>query len=48
MTAHEIVLLTDHSSREGSRRVLADAVSLLTGHAPVLMDARDFSVGGRG
>ncbi|MFG1791218.1 RimK family alpha-L-glutamate ligase [Nocardia sp. NPDC049149] len=38
----EVVLLTDHSSREGSGAVLATAIEALTGHPPALLDARHF------
>jgi glutathione synthase/RimK-type ligase-like ATP-grasp enzyme len=44
----EIVLLTDHSSQEGSRAQLATAVEILTGTPPVLVDARHFMTGGSG
>ncbi|MFB6889056.1 RimK family alpha-L-glutamate ligase [Kitasatospora sp. NPDC056327] len=40
--------MTDHSSNEGSRETLADAVRRLTGRAPVLLDARHFMSGGPG
>lgn len=40
--------MTDHSSTEGSRDVLATAVRRLTGRAPVLVDARHFMTGGTG
>ena len=43
-----VVVMTDHGSREGSRGPLEKAVRLLTGVAPVLVDARDFLVGGPG
>ncbi|MGW3045824.1 ATP-grasp domain-containing protein [Kitasatospora sp. NPDC001159] len=44
----DLVLLTDHSSTEGSRDVLAAAVRTLTGRAPVHLDARHFMDGGSG
>ncbi|REE95032.1 ATP-grasp domain-containing protein [Thermomonospora umbrina] len=40
--------MTDHSSMEGSRDVLATAVRRLTSHPPVLLDARHFMTGGQG
>lgn len=48
MSAAPVVLLTDHSSMEGSREHLATAAELLTGRAPVLLDARSFLAGGGG
>lgn len=48
MSDREIVLMTDHSSTEGSRAALAAAVELLTGRPPVLVDARHFLTGGDG
>jgi glutathione synthase/RimK-type ligase-like ATP-grasp enzyme len=45
---HEVVLLTDHRSGEGSRAVLADAVQRVTGRPPVDVDARHFMTGGAG
>ncbi|MFD7583816.1 alpha-L-glutamate ligase, partial [Kitasatospora sp. NPDC059817] len=48
MGRRELVLLTDHSSTEGSRDVLAAAARALTGRAPVLLDARHFMTGGGG
>jgi glutathione synthase/RimK-type ligase-like ATP-grasp enzyme len=46
--AGQIVLMTDHSSTEGSRAVLAVAVKILTGRPPLLVDARHFMTGGSG
>ncbi|MER5350982.1 alpha-L-glutamate ligase [Kitasatospora sp. NPDC002551] len=46
MGRSELVLMTDHSSTEGSREALATAVRRLTGRAPVLLDARHFMSGG--
>ncbi|WP_405363089.1 alpha-L-glutamate ligase [Kitasatospora sp. NBC_00085] len=40
--------MTDHSSTEGSRETLSAAVRLLTGRAPVELDARHFMTGGTG
>ncbi|GAA2796304.1 RimK family alpha-L-glutamate ligase [Kitasatospora aburaviensis] len=40
--------MTDHSSTEGSREVLATAVRALTGRSPVLVDARHYMTGGTG
>ncbi len=48
MTTGDVTLLTDHSSREGSREVLVAAVELLTGSAPLCLDARHFMTGGTG
>jgi glutathione synthase/RimK-type ligase-like ATP-grasp enzyme len=48
MGRSELVLLTDHSSTEGSRDILATAVRTLTGRAPVHLDARHFMDGGSG
>ncbi|MEU1075892.1 MULTISPECIES: alpha-L-glutamate ligase [unclassified Streptomyces] len=48
MSDREIVLMTDHSSTEGSRAALAAAVELLTGRPPVPVDARHFLTGGSG
>ncbi|MFF3006125.1 RimK family alpha-L-glutamate ligase [Kitasatospora sp. NPDC057940] len=48
MGRRELVLLTDHSSTEGSRDVLVAAARALTGRAPVLFDARHFMTGGGG
>ncbi|MFD5915936.1 RimK family alpha-L-glutamate ligase [Kitasatospora sp. NPDC058201] len=48
MGRSELVLMTDHSSSEGSREALASAVHRLTGRAPVLLDARHFMAGGPG
>jgi glutathione synthase/RimK-type ligase-like ATP-grasp enzyme len=46
--AGKIVLVTDHSSAEGSEAVVAAAVELLTGTPPILIDARHFMPGGSG
>jgi glutathione synthase/RimK-type ligase-like ATP-grasp enzyme len=43
-----VVVMTDHGSQEGSRRSLETAVTLLTGVAPVSIDARYFLTGGPG
>ncbi|MEU3570562.1 alpha-L-glutamate ligase [Kitasatospora sp. NPDC036755] len=48
MARRDLVLLTDHSSTEGSRRVLAAAARILTGREPVQLDARHFLAGGGG
>ncbi|MBD0675708.1 RimK family alpha-L-glutamate ligase [Streptomyces sp. CBMA156] len=48
MARHDLVLLTDHSSTEGSRPVLAAATRTLTGREPVQLDARHFMTGGSG
>ncbi|WP_371481922.1 RimK family alpha-L-glutamate ligase [Kitasatospora sp. NBC_00315] len=48
MDPSRLVLMTDHSSTEGSRATLATAVELLTGEAPLLVDARYFMTGGTG
>ncbi|MEU9073734.1 RimK family alpha-L-glutamate ligase [Kitasatospora sp. NPDC004745] len=48
MGRDDLVILTDHSSTEGSREVLADAARAVTGRAPVLLDARCFMAGGGG
>ncbi|MFJ2190634.1 RimK family alpha-L-glutamate ligase [Kitasatospora sp. NPDC087861] len=48
MGRRELVLLTDHSSTEGSRDTLVTAVRTVTGRAPVLLDARHFMTGGGG
>ncbi len=45
---NEVVLLTDHSSDEGSQGVLATAVRQLTGKPPVSIDARHFMTGRSG
>lgn len=45
---NDIVLMTDHSSGEGSRPLLQSAVELLLGVSPVLIDARRFMDGGGG
>lgn len=44
----DVVLLTDHSSAEGSGAVLAEAVERLTGQPPIVIDARHFMTGGSG
>ncbi|MFC9439143.1 RimK family alpha-L-glutamate ligase [Nocardia sp. NPDC057030] len=44
----DVVVLTDHSSTEGSSGQLARAVELVTGAAPLILDARDFYDGGEG
>jgi glutathione synthase/RimK-type ligase-like ATP-grasp enzyme len=43
-----VVLMTDHSSGEGSRVPLEKAVELLTGAPPLSIDARHFMRGGSG
>ncbi|WP_051837044.1 ATP-grasp domain-containing protein [Streptomyces sp. NRRL WC-3742] len=48
MTTPELVLLSDHSSAEGSRDTLVTASRMLTGREPVLLDARHFMTGGSG
>lgn len=48
MARRDLVLLTDHSSTEGSRQVLAAAARMLTGREPVQLDARHFMTGGSG
>ncbi|MFE4518516.1 RimK family alpha-L-glutamate ligase [Kitasatospora sp. NPDC056783] len=48
MPRRDLVLLTDHSSTEGGRQVLAAAVRTLTGREPVQLDARHFMAGGSG
>ncbi|MFE7638410.1 RimK family alpha-L-glutamate ligase [Kitasatospora sp. NPDC057518] len=48
MPRRDLVLLTDHSSTEGSRQVLAAAARTLTGREPVQLDARHFLTGGSG
>jgi glutathione synthase/RimK-type ligase-like ATP-grasp enzyme len=48
MGAGRVVLMTDHSSTEGSRATLATAVEMVTGRPPVLIDARHFMTGGSG
>lgn len=45
---YELVLMTDHSSTEGSTQTLATAVRTLTGRSPVLVDAQHFLTGGTG
>ncbi|MFE9576854.1 RimK family alpha-L-glutamate ligase [Nocardia sp. NPDC006044] len=44
----DVVVLTDHSSTEGSSGQLARAVELVTGAAPSILDARHFYDGGEG
>ena len=44
----DIALLTDHSSQEGSRDILVTAVEIVTGSAPLSIDARHFIDGGAG
>ncbi|MGW2249958.1 ATP-grasp domain-containing protein [Kitasatospora sp. NPDC001660] len=46
MGRRDIVLLTDHSSTEGTRDAMATAVRRLTGREPVLVDARHFMTDG--
>lgn len=48
MRERPVVLMTDHSSGEGSRTVLSTAVELLTGSPPIEVDARHFVTGGTG
>lgn len=48
MDARPFVLMTDHSSTEGSRDTLATAIEMLTGTPPVLVDAQHFMTGGTG
>lgn len=48
MDARPVALITDHSSTEGSRAILAAAVEVVTGIPPVLIDARQFMTGGSG
>ncbi|MGK5733006.1 ATP-grasp domain-containing protein [Streptomyces sp. URMC 124] len=48
MAPRELVLMTDHSSTEGSREMLVTAARTLTGRDPVQMDARHFMTGGNG
>jgi glutathione synthase/RimK-type ligase-like ATP-grasp enzyme len=43
-----IALITDHSSAEGSRDYLAQAIRSCTGEDAVLIDARNFMAGGNG
>ncbi|WP_406193926.1 alpha-L-glutamate ligase [Kitasatospora sp. NBC_01560] len=40
--------MTDHSSTEGSRETLTTAARMVTGRAPVLLDAQHFMTGGTG
>ncbi|MFD6161033.1 RimK family alpha-L-glutamate ligase [Nocardia sp. NPDC060256] len=44
----DIVVMTDHSSTEGSSAQLARAVELVTGATPLIVDARHFYDGGDG
>lgn len=44
----DVVVMTDHSSTEGSSGQLARAVELVTGAAPLILDARHFYDGGEG
>lgn len=44
----DVVLLTDHSSGEGSRAALGEAVERLTGESAIAIDARHFMSGGTG
>lgn len=44
----DIVVMTDHSSTEGSSDQLARAVELVTGTPPLIVDARHFYDGGDG
>lgn len=48
MGVSRVVLMTDHSSTEGSRATLATAVEMLTGRPPVLVDAQHFMTGASG
>ncbi|MEV5378221.1 alpha-L-glutamate ligase [Streptomyces nondiastaticus] len=48
MASRELVLMTDHSSTEGSREMLVAAARTLTGRDPLLLDARHFMGGGSG
>ncbi|MFI9363410.1 RimK family alpha-L-glutamate ligase [Kitasatospora sp. NPDC053057] len=48
MGRRDLVLLTDHSSTEGTRAAMATAARRLTGREPVLMDARHFMTDGTG
>ncbi|MER5785795.1 alpha-L-glutamate ligase [Streptomyces mobaraensis] len=48
MALSELVLMTDHSSTEGSREMLVAAARTLTGREPVQLDARHFMSGGSG
>jgi glutathione synthase/RimK-type ligase-like ATP-grasp enzyme len=48
MNTNQVVLVTDHSSMEGSRATLVTAVETLTGRPPILLDARHFMTGGTG
>lgn len=44
----DVVVMTDHSSAEGSSAQLARAVELVTGATPLILDARHFYDGGDG
>ncbi|MFE9429090.1 RimK family alpha-L-glutamate ligase [Kitasatospora sp. NPDC006697] len=46
MRRRDLVLLTDHSSTEGTRDAIATAVRRLTGREPVMLDARRFMTDG--
>ncbi|MGW2377931.1 ATP-grasp domain-containing protein [Kitasatospora sp. NPDC001683] len=46
MGRRDLVLLTDHSSTEGTRDAMATAARRLTGREPVLVDARHFMTDG--
>jgi ribosomal protein S6-L-glutamate ligase RimK-like protein len=48
MAVGDIVVMTDHSSGEGSRPLLEAAVEVLTGMQAVSVDARHFMTGGNG
>ncbi|WP_045692329.1 ATP-grasp domain-containing protein [Streptomyces rubellomurinus] len=48
MGRRDLVLLTDHSSTEGTRDAMAAAVRRLTGREPVHLDARHFMTDGTG
>ncbi|MFI9319125.1 RimK family alpha-L-glutamate ligase [Kitasatospora aureofaciens] len=46
MGRRDLVLLTDHSSTEGTREAMAIAARRLTGRDPVMLDARPFMTDG--
>ncbi|MEU6969221.1 alpha-L-glutamate ligase [Kitasatospora aureofaciens] len=46
MGRRDLVLLTDHSSTEGTREAMAIAARRLTGRDPVMLDARHFMTDG--
>ncbi|MEU4582123.1 alpha-L-glutamate ligase [Kitasatospora aureofaciens] len=48
MSRRDLVLLTDHSSTEGTREAMAVAARRLTGREPVQLDARHFMTDGTG